>query len=95
MVAKIALQHHEFSNGSGYPYGISMQQIPIEVAIVCVCNFFDNLTSNKTKFKISNTREALKTMIKMGSQYFKADVLYAFVNMFSYNDTKNFTQMMV
>lgn len=94
-VAKIALNHHEIANGTGFPYGLSLQNIDIQVSIVSVCNFFDNLTFNKTEHKIKNTREALKIMLQVGSSYFKAEVLYGFINMFSYNDTTPFEEMIL
>lgn len=94
-VAKIALSHHETANGTGFPYGLSLQNIDLQTAIVSVCNFFDNLTFNKTEYKIKNTREALKTMLQVGSSHFKAEVLYGFINMFSYNDTTPFEEMIL
>lgn len=94
-VAKIALNHHEIANGTGFPFGISLQNIDIQTSIVSVCNFFDNLTFNKTEYRVKNTREALKVMLKVGSSHFKAEVLYGFINMFSYNDTTPFEEMIL
>lgn len=94
-VAKIALNHHEIANGTGFPYGLSLQNIDIQTSIVSVCNFFDNLTFNKTEYKIKNTREALKIMLQVGSSHFQAEVLYGFINMFSYNDTTPFEEMIL
>lgn len=94
-VAKIALNHHEIANGTGFPFGISLQNIDIQTSIVSVCNFFDNLTFNKTEYRVKNTREALKVMLQVGSSHFKAEVLYGFINMFSYNDTTPFEEMIL
>lgn len=94
-VAKIALNHHEIANGTGFPFGISLQNIDIQTSIVSVCNFFDNLTFNKTEYRVKNTREALKVMLKVCSSHFKAEVLYGFINMFSYNDTTPFEEMIL
>ncbi len=94
-IAKIVLNHHECVNGTGFPNGLSMQNIDTPTAIISVCNYFDNLTFNKTEYKIKNTREALKIMLKTGSLYFKAEILYGFINMFSYNDTMPFEEMIL
>lgn len=94
-VAKIALNHHEIANGTGFPFGISLQNIDIQTSIVSVCNFFDNLTFNKTEYRVKNTREALKVMLQVGSSHFKAEDLYGFINMFSYNDTTPFEEMIL
>lgn len=95
IIAKVALEHHEHNDGSGYPYGKSGDKIEVSSQIVNVCNYFDNLTSNRTPHKIKNTKEALKVMLCAGTQRFAAKSLYTFVHMFSYNDTVNFEEMIL
>lgn len=94
-IARVALDHHESNDGSGYPSGKSGERINIESHIVSVCNYFDNLTSNRTQHKVRNTKEALRVMLGMGTQRFLAEALYTFVHMFSYNDTMNFEEMIL
>jgi putative two-component system response regulator len=45
--ALIALTHHEHFDGSGYPAGLSEDQIPIESRIVAVADAFDALLSDR------------------------------------------------
>ncbi|MCL2766526.1 MAG: HD-GYP domain-containing protein, partial [Peptococcaceae bacterium] len=47
-VAVIALQHHENYDGSGYPEGISMEQIAEFAQIVSIADKFDAITSNRS-----------------------------------------------
>lgn len=94
-IARAALDHHENNDGSGYPNGISGDRINIESKIVNVCNYFDNLTSNRTQHPIRNTKEAIKVMLAYGTQRFSAEALYTFIHMFSYNDTVNFEEMVL
>lgn len=94
-IARVALEHHEFNDGSGYPAGKSGDQIDLKSQIVCVCNYFDNLTSNRTPHLVSNTKDAMKVMLTMGTQKFSAKALYTFIHMFSYNDTTNFEEMIM
>ncbi len=94
-ISKIALEHHEHSNGSGYPYGKSGEFISVESQIVGVCNHFDNLISNKTNTKIHNCRQALKIMLELGSKRFAADALYTFVHMLSYNDIETLEDLAI
>lgn len=94
-IARVALEHHENNDGSGYPTGKSGDKISLESRIVNVCNYFDNLTSNRTNFQIRNTKEAVRVMLQLGTKRFSADVLYTFVHMFSYNDTTNFDEMVL
>ncbi len=85
-VAKVALQHHERADGSGYPYGISSEKISFETHIVTVCNVYDDLTSGRGLIKVRNPKEAMKIMLEIGSKWFRPDVLYTFVHMTNYND---------
>lgn len=45
--ADIAVAHHERFNGSGYPYGISGNQIPLSARIVAIVDIYDALTSRR------------------------------------------------
>lgn len=94
-IAKVALEHHEHNDGSGYPAGKSGEKINIETRIVSVCNYFDNLTSSRTEHLVKNTKEALRVMLRMGTKTFSAEALYTFIHMFSYNDTTNFEEMVL
>ena len=43
----VALTHHERWDGSGYPYGLSGDDIPAEGRIVAICDVFDALISGR------------------------------------------------
>ncbi len=43
----VALYHHEKWDGSGYPFGLAGEQIPLEARIVAICDVFDALTSTR------------------------------------------------
>jgi response regulator RpfG family c-di-GMP phosphodiesterase len=45
MAALIALEHHEYWNGSGYPKGIAGEAISFAGRVVCLCDVFDALSS--------------------------------------------------
>lgn len=94
-IARAALEHHEHNDGSGYPYGRSGDRITVESQIVNVCNYFDNLTSNRTPYPIRNTKEALRVLLRLGTNRFSAESLYTFIHMFSYNDTTTFEDMVM
>ena len=47
VLRNIAQFHHEAVDGSGYPYGLSGDEIPIEARIVSVADVFDALTSRR------------------------------------------------
>ncbi len=94
-ICLVALEHHEHNDGSGYPLGKSGDLIKFQSQIVSVCNFYDNLTFNRTPYLIKNSKEAVRAMLEMGTKRFLAEVLYTFCHMFSYNDSTNFENMVL
>jgi PAS domain S-box-containing protein/putative nucleotidyltransferase with HDIG domain len=46
-VAQIVLQHHELMDGSGYPQGLSGEQILLEARILTVANVVEAMTSHR------------------------------------------------
>lgn len=46
-----AASHHEFINGSGYPKGLSGDQIPIETRIITILDIFDALVATDRHYK--------------------------------------------
>lgn len=62
--AKVALNHHEALNGSGYPKGLTSKEIPIEAQIVRVADEFDAIVSKRQYKSHIDISEALKMMIE-------------------------------
>ncbi|MFA6990337.1 MAG: HD domain-containing phosphohydrolase [Candidatus Gastranaerophilaceae bacterium] len=85
-ICKVALEHHEKNDGSGYPYGISGDLISRMTQIVSVCDLYDALVSGKASIKITTPKDAIKKIIEAGSSSFSPDILYTFVHMTSFND---------
>ncbi|MFW5744663.1 MAG: HD-GYP domain-containing protein, partial [Spirochaetota bacterium] len=45
--SRIALHHHEWYNGEGYPHGLSREGIPLSARIGAVADVYDALTSRR------------------------------------------------
>ena len=92
-IAKVALEHHENNDGSGYPQGLSSDYISEWAQIINVANYYDNLACNRTAAHVSNNRDVLRAMLEVGTKRFSARMLYTFVHMFNYDDPIEFNDM--
>ncbi|MBT9555034.1 MAG: response regulator [Myxococcales bacterium] len=71
----IALCHHEKFDGTGYPYGLKGDQIPIEARIVALADVYDALT-NKRCYKDAYSEERADAIIRASSgKHFDPDVV--------------------
>ncbi len=59
----VALYHHECWDGSGYPYGIQGEQIPLCARIMTIADFFDALAAKRV-YKAAMPIEEVFGMIK-------------------------------
>ena len=94
-IAKVALEHHENNDGSGYPQGLSSDYISEISQIINVANYYDNLACNRTSTHIISNRDALRSMLEVGTRRFSARMLYTFIHMFNYDDPKEFNDMII
>ena len=58
------LYHHERLDGSGYPYGLKAEAIPVEARIVAVADTFDALTSDRPYRKACSQAEARRVLVE-------------------------------
>lgn len=79
MGAIIALSHHEKWDGSGYPAGISGEDIPLPGRICAVADVFDALTSKRPYKEAFPVPKALTTMREGRGKHFDPRVLDVFL----------------
>jgi HD-GYP domain-containing protein (c-di-GMP phosphodiesterase class II) len=61
--ADIALAHHEFLDGSGYPRGLRGEQIPLGARIISIANTLDAMLSDwpyRNALPMSHAREKIR-----------------------------------
>ena len=77
--AQIALSHHECWDGSGYPHGMSGDQIPIDARIVAVADVFDALISHRAYKPAWEEERAISEMLKLRRTKFDPEILDLFL----------------
>ena len=71
--------HHEREDGSGYPYGLSYEQIPLGAKIIGIADTFDALTTDRTYQRAKSYEEALAIIRKLSGKAFDSDLVNAFI----------------
>ena len=69
--------HHENPDGSGYPYGLRKDQIPVGVRIVHVADVYDAITSNRAYRPAMPQKQAWKLLLEGRGPLFDPDVVEA------------------
>jgi len=77
--AVIALGHHEQYDGSGYPKGISGEDIPVEARIAAIADVFDALTSKRVYKDALPVTAAVEIMREGRGRYFDPGLLDIFL----------------
>ena len=77
--ASIAIAHHEKYDGSGYPYGVAGDAIPLFGRIVAVADVFDALTSERPYKKAWDFDRAVSFLREGAGQHFDAACVNAFL----------------
>ncbi|QLE09045.1 two-component system response regulator [Pseudoalteromonas shioyasakiensis] len=76
---KLALEHHEKWDGTGYPYGLKGEEISIEGRIVAIADVFDALTSKRPYKKAWSIEEALDLLKDEAGKHFDPQLVDLFI----------------
>jgi|SRR5665811_921550 len=79
VAAEIALTHHEWFDGSGYPRGLSGEQIPLEGRIVAVADVFDALLSDRPYRAAMSAESATELIVSERGTHFDPRIVDALI----------------
>ncbi|MGC1188898.1 MAG: diguanylate cyclase [Candidatus Acidiferrales bacterium] len=78
-IRKIVGHHHEYFDGSGYPGGVTGDQIPLGSRIVSIADAYDTITSDRTYKKGRAPEEAMAELERCAGSQFDAELVRVFV----------------
>jgi putative two-component system response regulator len=78
LAEQIALTHHEKWDGSGYPFGLGRESIPIAGRIVAVADVFDALTHARPYKRAWSVADAQVELRGQSGRHFDPGVVDAF-----------------
>ena len=75
----IAYAHHEKWNGSGYPFGLAGEDIPLAARIMALADVYDALTSKRCYKDAFSHEKAREIIVGDSGTHFDPDVVEAFL----------------
>jgi putative two-component system response regulator len=82
-IINIILHHHEAYDGTGYPYGLKGELIPLEARMVSLADVYDALISDRPYRKAYSIEQAVEIMTSMKGKDFDpkiADIFLSVIN---------------
>ncbi|MCA9753543.1 MAG: HD domain-containing protein [Gemmatimonadetes bacterium] len=80
-LAPMIRHHHERSDGSGYPDGLSGDDIPLTTHILIVANAFDVMTSDRSYRKAMSLNDAFETLRAGAGRQFDRRAVHALLTL--------------
>jgi two-component system, cell cycle response regulator len=76
-VAKLVRSSHERWDGAGYPDGLTGSDIPLGSRIICACDAYDAITSDRPYSPARSSEEALAELARCAGSQFDPEVVAA------------------
>lgn len=71
--------HHERIDGSGYPYGLKADEIPIEGRILAICDSYDAMITDRVYKKGKSVAEALDELRHLAGKTLDGELVHRFI----------------
>ncbi len=81
LAKEVALYHHEWWDGEGYPKGLKGYEIPLSARIVALADVFDNISFNQYKeTHEANFSETFESVVMYSGKRFDPEIIESFKN---------------
>jgi len=74
----IAAYHHECWDGTGYPYGLKGENIPLQARIMAIIDVYDALVSERPYKKAFSHEDAMEIILKGSGKHFDPSIVKIF-----------------
>jgi len=79
LVVMAVRYHHERLDGSGYPDGLTKEDIPIASRIIAVADAFDAMTTDRPYRKAFSKEAALREIVNCAGKHFDPEIVDVFM----------------
>jgi HD-GYP domain-containing protein (c-di-GMP phosphodiesterase class II) len=79
-IRDMVAHHHEFYDGSGYPKGLTGEQIPMGARIIAIADAYDTITSERSYKKARTPDEAFQELDRCGQAQFDPELVQIFIS---------------
>jgi len=88
-VAQAVEAHHEAFDGSGYPFGLKGEDIPLFARIIAVADAYTNMTTDRSFAPPKNNEQAILELGKMSGTRFDGMIVRLFVRLLKMERTSS------
>lgn len=78
--ANVALYHHKFINGTGFPNNLDIDKMPLFAKIVSIANTYDHDTTQTLSFAAMSPTDCLNKLYKSSSTLYDRDLILRFID---------------
>ncbi len=91
-VPEVAAGHHEKLDGTGYPNGLSGEQIPLGSKIIAVADFFEAITAKRHYREPMPLKVAFQVLREESGKHFEEEIIEALIRHFEKNHIQGFKE---
>jgi response regulator RpfG family c-di-GMP phosphodiesterase len=79
LACEIAFAHHERWDGTGYPFGLQGEEIPLSARVVALADVYDAIISKRVYKRAMSHEEARDIIVEKSGSHFDPKVVEAFL----------------
>ena len=84
-ICDMAMHHHEFYNGKGYPHKVGRDELALGTRILTVCNSYDAMTSARPYRKALPESVAQENLRMLSGDNYDPEIVKIFIDQIDHN----------